>query len=66
MSKSRIADEVQVYRFFDEAPVEKAETVFKLVAERMRARIAPTGGVRPTPKRPIQATPRTAPSEGGA
>lgn len=64
MAKSRVADEVQVFRFFDEAPVEKAETVFKLVAERMRTRMGPPSAPRPATKRTSQtATPRVAPSE---
>lgn len=65
MAKSRIADEVAVFRFFDEAPLEKVETVFKLVTARVRARMDVTPrSSRPAGKHPPQsAPPRTAPSD---
>lgn len=66
MAKSRIADEVQVFRFFDEAPLEKAETVFKLVTERMRARMGPPSGARSSAKKHAQTpAPRVVPTETG-
>jgi hypothetical protein len=39
MAKQNIADEVQVLRFFETGPVEKAEAVFNIVAEKMRERL---------------------------
>jgi hypothetical protein len=65
MARSRIADEVQVFRFFDEAPLEKVETVFKLVSARVHARmgISPRSS-RPAGKRsPQAAAPRAASSD---
>lgn len=64
MAKSRIADEVQVFRFFDEAPLEKVETVFKLVTARVRARMGSTSAPRAAAKRPSQSSaPRVSPPE---
>ncbi len=63
MARSKIADEVQVFRFFDEAPLEKVETVFKLVTARVRARmgVSPRSS-RPAGKHPPQsASPRGVP-----
>ncbi len=34
MAKTVIADEVQVLRFFESGPIEKAEAVFNIVAEK--------------------------------
>ena len=39
MAKPTIADEVQVLRFFESGPIEKAEVVFNIVAEKMRERL---------------------------
>ena len=38
MSTALAPDEVQVLRFFETAPVEKAEAVFNIVAEKVRER----------------------------
>lgn len=46
MSKSSIADEVQVLHFFEESSVEKAEIVFNIVADRMQERLRANAPVR--------------------
>jgi len=38
MPKTHAMKEVEVLQFFEEAPIEKAETVFNIVSEKMRAR----------------------------
>lgn len=65
MARSHIADEVQVFRFFDEAPLEKVETVFKLVSARVHARMGVSPrSTRLAGKRPPQsAPPRVPPSD---
>jgi hypothetical protein len=50
MAKPMIVDEVQVLRFFESGPIEKAEVVFNIVSEKMRERLrgrAPDGGESP-------------------
>ena len=39
MAKPIIVDEVQVLRFFESGPIEKAEVVFNIVSEKMRERL---------------------------
>lgn len=39
MGKLSVTDEVQVLRFFEAGPIEKAEAVFNIVAEKMRERL---------------------------
>ena len=39
MAKATIPHEVQVLRFFESGPLEKAEVVFNIVSEKMRARL---------------------------
>jgi hypothetical protein len=39
MAKAAIADEVQVLRFFEDGPIEKAEVLFNIVSEKMRERL---------------------------
>ena len=39
MAKPTIADAVQVLRFFESGPIEKAEVMFNIVAEKMRERL---------------------------
>jgi hypothetical protein len=43
MAKPSIADEVQVLRFFEQGPVEKAEVLFNIVSEKMRERLRGEG-----------------------
>jgi hypothetical protein len=48
--RSQITEEVQVLKFFEEAPLEKAEMLFNIVKEKMRTRLhsgsAPAGTTR--------------------
>jgi len=39
MAKPVLADEVQVLRFFESGPIEKAEVMFNIVTEKMRERL---------------------------
>ena len=39
MAKPSISDEVQVLRFFETGPIEKAEVLFNIVTEKMRERL---------------------------
>jgi hypothetical protein len=43
MSKGNVPEEVEVLRFFEEAPSEKAEMLFNIVKEKMRGRLAENG-----------------------
>jgi hypothetical protein len=53
--RSQITEEVQVLKFFEEAPLEKAEMLFNIVKEKMRSRLhsgsAPAGAARKTKDR---------------
>ena len=40
MSKASVPQEVEVLRFFEEAPIEKAEMLFNIVKEKMQGRLA--------------------------
>lgn len=40
MPRAQVLPEVEVLQFFEEAPIEKAETVFNIVAGKMRARVS--------------------------
>ena len=53
MAKPAITDEVQVLRFFETGPIEKAEAVFNIISEKMRERLrgANQDHDRPTPLR---------------
>jgi hypothetical protein len=42
MSKTIIADEVLVLRFFEQGSIEKAEVLFNIVSEKMRERLRGT------------------------
>jgi hypothetical protein len=46
MSKTIIADEVQVLRFFEQGSIEKAEVLFNIVSEKMRERLRGTDDSR--------------------
>jgi len=41
MPRSQANEEVQILRFFEDAPLEKAEVLFNIVKEKMRTRSAP-------------------------
>ena len=47
MPRTQANEEVQILRFFEDAPLEKAEVLFNIVKEKMRARSAPN----PSPAR---------------
>lgn len=44
MPRSQVTEEVQVLRFFEEAPLEKAEMLFNIVKEKMRSRMGTASG----------------------
>ena len=46
MPKSNDAEEVQVLRFFEEEPIEKAELLFNIVQNKMQTRLAENNGPR--------------------
>jgi hypothetical protein len=39
MPRAFVPEEVEVLRFFEEAPIEKAELLFNIVKEKMRGRL---------------------------
>ena len=39
MPRSQLTEEVQVLRFFEEAPLEQAQMLFNIVKEKMRGRM---------------------------
>jgi hypothetical protein len=52
VSKTNTLDEAEVLRFFEEASIEKAETVFNIVSKRFRQRLATrAAGEKPRPRR---------------
>ena len=53
MAKGSNMDEVNVLKFFETGPIEKAEAVFNIVAEKMRERLRGRveGGETAAPKR---------------
>lgn len=61
MPKTPLAEEVQVLRFFEEAPLEKAEMLFNIVRDKMRSRLntgaAPVSAGRKAKERPPAASP---------
>lgn len=44
MPRTQVTDEVQVLRFFEEAPLEQAQMLFNIVKEKMRTRMGTGGG----------------------
>ena len=44
MAKQAIPCEVEVLRFFESGPIEKAEVVFNIVSEKMRERLRGANG----------------------
>lgn len=44
MPRTQVNEEVQILRFFEDAPLEKAEVLFNIVKEKMRTRCAPNPG----------------------
>ena len=59
-----MSEEVEVLRFFEEAPIEKAEMLFNIVKEKMRGRLAGnTHVVESTAKKKRHSTPKEAGEE---
>ena len=48
MPRAQDTDEVRILRYFEEGPLEKAELLFHIVAEKMRKRMPPA---RSSPKK---------------
>jgi len=48
MPRAQDTDEVRILGYFEEGPLEKAELLFHIVAEKMRKRVPPG---RPSPKK---------------
>ena len=51
MPKIAVSEEVQVLRFFEEAPLEKAEMLFNIVRDKMRSRMGTSSGGSGSPKK---------------
>lgn len=49
MGKTHSTTEIEVLRFFEDAPIEKAETVFNIVAAKIRERQTPEARTRDRP-----------------
>ncbi len=64
MPRAQMSEEVEVLRFFEEAPIEKAEMLFNIVKEKMRGRLSEnTHPVESTPKKRRHSTPKEAGEE---
>ena len=64
MPRAQASEEVEVLRFFEEAPIEKAEMLFNIVKEKMRGRLAGnTHVVESTAKKKRHSTPKEAGEE---
>jgi len=64
MPRAQASEEVEVLRFFEEAPLEKAEMLFNIVKEKMRGRLAGnTHVVESTAKKKRHSTPKEAGGE---
>ena len=64
MPRTQVSEEVEVLRFFEEAPIEKAEMLFNIVKEKMRGRLAGnTHVVESTAKKKRHSTPKEAGEE---
>jgi hypothetical protein len=62
MAKPTIADEVQVLRFFESGPIEKAEVLFNIVSEKMRERLRGTDQGRSASDLPSGSTKKREPA----
>lgn len=52
MRKTTMADEIQVLRFFETSPIETAQPVFNIIADKMRERLSGRGAdAHETPQR---------------
>jgi len=64
MPRAQVSEEVEVLRFFEEAPLEKAEMLFNIVKEKMRGRLSEnTHPLESTPKKRRHSTPKEAGEE---
>ena len=64
MPRAQVSEEVEVLRFFEEAPIEKAEMLFNIVKEKMRGRLAEnTHPVESTSKKKRHPAPKEAGEE---
>ena len=64
MPRAYVSEEVEVLRFFEEAPIEKAEMLFNIVKEKMRGRLSEnTHPVESTAKKKRHSTPKEAGEE---
>ena len=64
MPRAQVSEEVEVLRFFEEAPIEKAEMLFDIVKEKMRGRLSEnTHPLESTPKKMRHSTPKEAGEE---
>ena len=64
MPRAQMSEEVEVLRFFEEAPLEKAEMLFNIVKEKMRGRLSEnTHPVESSPKKKRHSTPKEAGEE---
>ena len=62
MPRAYVSEEVEVLRFFEEAPLDKAEMLFNIVKEKMRGRLA--GNTRSAESAPKKKR-HSVPKEGG-
>ncbi len=44
MARTPVNEEIRILRFFEDAPIEKAELLFNIITEKMRLRMAPNAG----------------------
>jgi len=59
MPRAYVPEEVEVLRFFEEAPIEKAEMLFNIVKEKMRGRLSKNIHLgEQSPKKKRQSTPK--------
>ena len=63
MAKQILADEVQVLRFFESGPIEKAEVLFNIVSEKMRERLRGANEEHNRPAQPGSPRRRHAPGD---
>jgi hypothetical protein len=55
MPRVQASEEVRILRYFEEGPLEKAELLYRIIAEKMRKRMPPG---RDTPKKKDARPPR--------
>jgi len=65
LPKTPITEEVQVLRFFEEAPLDKAEMLFNIVKDKMRSRSSTSAAQAGTPRKTKERRPTTSSTEAG-